>query len=299
MTAMNSYSKRVIASVAALQILLYHCWIPVFGYGTFWGLTERFLLAATYSGVDVFFFISAFSLVSNPVKDYRSFIRNRAVKLLPLFLIALIAGQFLWFIPSIMIMYLILPPLYQVCRKRPLLSFFLLLCGWVLLVYVILGLIRPQQDFGIFLFRIPAIILGAYAVRFWGKLSRKAEMFLGMLLLAAGLVLIYRFGYINKLNAPFRSMFYLVGIPAMLGTVMLADRFAKHNYRIIAYFGSMTLELYFSQMVLGTLLVNVFFPILRSKLLTNLVTLLLIIATAVIIKIINDRIVTMSRRITE
>lgn len=76
---MTSTSKKLIASVAALQILLYHCWIPVFRYGTVFGDAERFLIASTYSGVDTFFFISAFSLVSRPVEDYWGSIKNKVL----------------------------------------------------------------------------------------------------------------------------------------------------------------------------------------------------------------------------
>lgn len=290
MNVMTGYSKKAIASVAALQILLYHCWIPVFRFGTFLGSAERFLLAATYSGVDVFFFISAYSLVSRPVKDYRGFLLNRAVKLLPLFFIALITGQFLWFIPSIMIMYILLPPLYRVCRKRPLFSFLLLLIGWGCLVYVILGVISPSSDLGIFLFRIPAMILGAYAVGFWGKFSKSKALILGTALIVIGLILVYKFGYINKINTPFRGMFYLMGIPIMLGTVLLVDRFAsKLRSHIVERFGSITLELYFSQMVLGTVLVNLFFPATKSRIVTNIASIAVIIVVAAIIKIINDK----------
>lgn len=289
---MTGYTKRSIASVAALQILLYHCWIPVFKYESILGSAERFLLAATYSGVDMFFFISAFSLVSNPVKNYGSFLRNRTVKLLPLFLIALITGHFLWFIPSIMILYLLLPPLYQVCRKRPLRSFFLLFGGWALLVYLVLGVIRPSQDLGIFLFRIPGMILGAYAVRFWGKLSRRRALALGALLLGIGLVLMYNFGYTNKLNTPFRGMFYLIGLPTMLGMVLLTEQLASVcRSRIIERFGSMTLELYFSQMVLGAALINFLFPLIKNRLVTNIAAITVIIGAAAIIKIINDKLI--------
>ncbi len=287
---MSSNSKKLIASFAALQILLYHCWIPVFRYGTFFGSAERFLIASTYSGVDLFFFISAFSLVSRPVENYWSFIKSRAIKLLPLFFIALIAGKFLWFIPSIMIMYLVLPPLHKLCRKRPSLSFFLLILGWAGIVYLILGVLRPAQDLGIFLFRIPSIILGAYAVKYKEKLSSRQALITGIVLLVVGYVLVYRFGYIDRLNVPFRSTFYLTGIPVMLGTVLLLDLLAAdHSSRIIDYFGSMTLELYFSQMVFGTLLVSSFFRVTGSKIATNVIVMVIVIAAAAVIKFINDR----------
>lgn len=289
---MNSNSKRAIALVAALQILLYHCWIPVFGYGSAIGQIERFLIAATYSGVDVFFFISAYSLASRPVENYKKFIANRALKLLPLFIIALIFGHFLWFIPSIMIMYLIFPPLYRVCRKNPSLSFILLIAGWAALVYLILGVIRPAQDYGIFLFRIPSIILGAYAAGCTVKIDKRITTVAGVLLLAIGTILIYRFGYIHRLNTPFRGTFYLMGIPTMLGTVLLINNlFSGINSRIISFLGSMTLELYFSQMVLGTLLVSLAFRISGSRIVTNISSMVIITAIAAAIKIINDKII--------
>lgn len=287
---MTGNSKKLIASFAALQILLYHCWIPVFRYGTFFGSAERFLIASTYSGVDIFFFLSAFSLVSRPVEDYGSFIKSRAIKILPLFLIAWIAGHFLWFLPSIMIVYLVLPPLYRICRKRPWLSFFLLLFGWAGLVYLILGIIRPKQDLGIFLFRVPSVILGAYAVKVKDKLNSRKALLIGILLLAIGTVLVYKFGYINKINVPFRGTFYLLGIPVMLGTVLILNMLAPHfNARLIEHFGSMTLELYFMQMVFGTFLVGLFFPITGSRLLTNLAAIAVLLAAAAALHILNNK----------
>lgn len=287
---MNRNSKRLIASVAALQILLYHCWIPILPYGTFFGSVERFLIRTTYSGVDIFFFLSAFSLVSRPVEDYGRFIKNRALKVLPLFFIAWIAGQFLWFLPAIMILYLALPPLYRVCRNRPALSFFLLLLGWMGIVYLILGIIRPAQDLGIFLFRIPSMILGAYAVKYKDKLSSRQATITGIALLALGTVLVYKFGYINRLSTPFRSTFYLMGIPVMLGTILLLDRLASgHSSRLIGHFGSITLELYFSQMVFGTFLVSLLFRMTGSRIITNLATMAAIIAAAAIINAVNNK----------
>lgn len=286
---MNSSSKKAIAAVAALLILLYHCWIPVFSSGTFFGSLERFLIASTYFGVDIFFFISAFSLVSSPVADYRSFILNRALKLLPLFFIALIADMFLWFIPAIMVMYLLLPPLHRVCRKRPVLSFFLLFIGWAVTVYLILGVIRPAWDIGLFLFRIPSIILGAYAVNYKDKLSRRASLISGFLLLAAGSILIYRFGYLNRLNVPFRGTFYLLGIPVAFGEILILYALSgNHSSRLIERFGSMTLELYFSQMVFGAFLVRFFAGLTENRLAANVLTLSSVIISAYVLKYVID-----------
>lgn len=294
---MTSDSKKMIATIAAIQILLYHCWIPVFGYGTIPGSVERFLVSSTYSGVDLFFFISAFSLVSKPVTDYPGFIKNRALKILPLFFIALIFGKFLWFIPSIMTVYLLLPPLYNICSKKPVLSFYLLLISWAALLYLILGIIRPARDPGIFLFRIPSIILGAYAVKYKEKLNRRQTIIAGILLFTAGMILEYRFGYINRLNHPFNGTFYLTGIPVMLGTVMIADQLASnHGSELINRFGSMTLELYFTQMVFGTFLTGLIFRMTGSRIITNLTVIAAITAISAVIKRINDRIMIRSKK---
>ena len=286
---MNSNSKKLIAAVAALQILLYHCWMPVFGYGTFFGSIERFLIASTYYGVDVFFFISAYSLVSRPVDDYLRFIGNRALKLLPLFFIALLTGRFLWFIPAIMVMYLALPPLHRLCRKMPVVSLLILIVSWAGAVYLILGLIRPASDVGIFLFRIPSMILGAYSVGVIEKMTSRQALLWGAALLAVGTAAVYGFGYMNRLNVPFRGTFYLTGIPVMLGTVLLLNLLgSKRIPRFIERFGGMTLELYFLQMMFGTFLVGVLFRLTGSRILTNALTLAVIICASYWLKKIND-----------
>lgn len=287
---MSHKTKKWAAAFAALQILLYHCWIPVFGNNTVPGMAERFLIASTYPAVDMFFFISAFSLVSRPVDDYLRFIVNRVLKLFPLFIIAWFLGQFLWFIPSIMIMYLVLPPLAKICRKRPVLSFLLLTAGWAGITYLILGVIRPDQDIGIFLFRIPSMILGAYAVRF-KKISRRQGIVAGLLLYVTGMLLIYRFGYINRLNVPFRGTFYLTGIPVAIGELLILNALvAERSSRLIDRFGSMTLELYFAQMVSGAFLVRTYFGLTGSRVLTDLFTMTTVILFAAVIRYVFDKI---------
>lgn len=286
---MNRDSKKLIAAAAALQILVYHCWIPVFRYGTAAGSIERFLVAATYPAVDMYFFISAYSLVSRPVDDYRSFIKNRAVKLLPMFFIALIAGSFMWFIPTIMAMYLIIPPLQKIFKGETVLASFLLITVWIAAVYVVLGVVQPDSDIGIVLFRVPGMMLGAWAAKSGKKLTTRQAVFSGTLLIAAGMLLIYRFGYISRLNVPFRNVFYLTGIPVMLGTMILLDLIAEKGIpAFIERFGSMTLELYFSQMVFGTLLINLLFRVTDSRMLVNLMTIAALITVSAIIKKIND-----------
>lgn len=287
---MNSNAKKGIAAFAALQILVFHCWIPVFSYVSALGNAERFLIAATYSGVDLFFFISAYSLASRPVENYTAFIKNRTIKLMPLFIIALVFGHFLWFIPSIMILYLVFPPLFKVCRKRPVISFFLLLAGWAAITFLILGVIKPRQDIGIFLFRIPSMILGAYAPFVWNRIPKGLRLAGGIMLFAAGLILAYRFGYLHRLNVPFKGTFYLTGIPMMLGSALLIDLISeKKHFRLAELFGSASLEIYFTQVVFGTLIVGAFFDLTGSRILTNISSFTAVFGISLLIQAFEDR----------
>ena len=285
---MTKTSKKYLAALAGLLILLYHCWVPIFKFGSVLGNAERFILTTSFLGVDIFFFISAYSLATRPVelKDYFSFILNRAARILPLFFIALLFKKFLWFIPAIMIMYLVFPLAYRACIKRPGLSFILLIAIWAGITYLVLGVIKPSKDFGIFLFRIPIIILGGYAAKIdkEGMVSNKLKFLIGIVLLILGTFALYQWGYLNRLNVPFKGTFYLVGIPSTIALVFIVTALAANAHStIIEMVGEMTLELYFTQMVLGTFLTNTFYRLFQSRLITNIFTLLIVTTISLII----------------
>lgn len=281
---MTKVSKKNLAAIAGILILLYHCWIPLFSFGTTAGTIERFILTSSYFGVDIFFFISAYSLAKKPVTDYWRFILNRAVRILPLFFIALLLKKFLWFIPAIMIMYLVFPLAYRACIKKPNLSFFLLIAIWAGITYLVLGALRPEKDFGIFLFRIPIIILGAYAPSMEGILTNKLRVIIGTVLLILGTAALYQWGFLNRLNVPFKGTFYLIGIPSTIAVVLLVNAASTHVHStVLEMIGDMTLELYFTQMVLGTFLTNTFFRLFQSRVLTNISTLLIVSVVSLLI----------------
>lgn len=272
-------SKRTCMAAAAVFVLLFHLWIPVFAYGTAAGRAERFLIAIGYIGVDMFFFLSGYTLALRPVTDYGAFLKDRAVKLLPLFLIAYLAGQKLWFIPSLMAVYLVFPPLQRFCTKRPGPALPLLIAGWIVLVIAAEGLSTPKQNFGIFLFRIPITVIGAYAAGLEGRLEKRTELWLAAALLIPGTWLLWEYGYLQKLTVPYTNTFYLAGIPATLGVLLLCDVLGSSvSLKPVEKFGGITLELYFTQLVLGTAMVELFFGLTKNRIVTNLLTFGLTIA---------------------
>ena len=317
-------------AVAAILILFFHLWIPVFKYGTIWSQVERFILGISYIGVDMFFFVSAYVLTLRPIEDfdgYKKFILNRSLKLLPLYIIAYVFGHFLWFIPAIWVTYILFTPYFRLAGKRPTLCFAIAMAIWALASAALLLFVNKGQDLGIYLMRIPSILLGSFWAAFDGKMSKMAKLISGLLLTAVGIFISFNYGYMDKLDVPFKDTFYLTGIPLMLGILMLIDfaaEFArprplepgllearlheanpktsgarlrpldarplgantkpsKARPRPLELIGGISLELYFTQVVLGTLLVNTFFSLLSSRLLTNIATLSITFIVSILI----------------
>lgn len=343
-------SKRAIAGAASLLILIFHCWIPVFAYTSVPGVIERFLITTAYVGVDIFFFISAYSLARKPVdrgfKAYMDFIGSRALRIIPYFLIALLAGQFIWFLPAIMMMYILFPPIYGFCDKRPVIGLLLTIIAWLAAVYVLLGKATLTWDPGIALFRVPVIILGAFfgraslrSVTGIRKVSPKAsnehgvqldhyyedvfgesrtddeiyamgvldddksdnyygivnvmnhkasKLITALVLIALGIIIINKFGYMNKLNEPYKGTFYILAIPMALGIIMLVDYLhGQRRLKLLEFLGGFTLELYFMQMILGGWMIEQSYAMLNNRILTNLVVIVVLIAASWLISVIT------------
>lgn len=123
-------NKKTIMVFAALFIFIFHLWIPITNLQI-----EIFLTRLCVIGVDMFFFVSAYSITNVKKEDYKKFISNRFksiyVKFILLALIGMLyfkwsgtkfikiilglelilkgGGSFLWFLPSIMLVYIFLP----------------------------------------------------------------------------------------------------------------------------------------------------------------------------------------------
>ena len=314
-------TKKQIMAVAAIFIAVYHLWIPVFSSASLAGRFENFFVSIGYIGVDLFFFLSAYTLTLSDMTSKWKFIFKRFKKVYPVFLIfcviALIIGKmslsqffstaifldffkngggsFLWFIPALLLMYVAFPYCKSILSKySPLKRLAISIIVWVTLSFAVEYGLSGIVDISIFLMRIPVILLGIFLAEYEGLWSKKRRLILAATLFLPGIVLVYQFGYLDKLTIPFDSIFYIVALPCILGLIFLLDiAFQGVSVKVVDILGNATLELYCIQMLIGSELVNIIFSITRVKILTNLITfitvILLSIALSYLRRYINGR----------
>ena len=127
-------------AVSAMLILIYHLWINITTSSI-----EVYLRQLCVTGVDLFFFVSAYSIASRKDINYKSFISNRFKNIyFKFFIFSIIGafylkwnlekffktiigiqlierggGSFLWFLPGVMLVYFILPLYKKIDEKYP------------------------------------------------------------------------------------------------------------------------------------------------------------------------------------
>ena len=292
-------NKKFLQVIAAFQILFFHLWAPLTSTQI-----EQFILKTAYVGVDMFFFLSAYSLAGREI-DYVPFLKDRVLKLYAKFafftlIMALFSksfgvirvvksltlieffqkggGAFLWFIPAILILYIIYP-LFLKWNSR-----FKVI--WVLLIWLIAGVFSEHvlSYTAVFIFtnRIPVILAG-YLIKTYctgnrdaimpdnNKMNRTIQILRRswILLIPLGVLLLYMYGFKVRLNFPIKDMFYVLAIPTVLGLVTLSSYVKK--YAVTESLGSITLELYAVQMIFGQrILIWAYNVFNKNALLTNI-----------------------------
>ena len=277
-------NKKFLQVIAAFQILFFHLWAPITSTQI-----EQFVLKTAYVGVDMFFFLSAYSLAGREI-DYVPFLKDRVLKLYAKFaffvlIMALFSksfgviravksltfieffqkggGAFLWFIPAILILYIIYP-LFLKWNSR-------LKVIWVLLIWLVAGVFSEHvlSYTAVFIFtnRIPVILAGYLFKTYCTENNNLRHSFI--VLIPLGALLLYMYGFKVRLNFPIKDMFYVLAIPSVLGLVTLSSYVKK--YALLDSLGSITLELYAVQMIFGQRILmwayNVFN---KNALLTNI-----------------------------
>lgn len=292
-------NKKFLQVIAAFQILFFHLWAPLTSTQI-----EQFILKTAYVGVDMFFFLSAYSLAGREI-DYVPFLKDRVLKLYAKFaffvlIMALFSksfgviravksltfieffqkggGAFLWFIPAILILYIIYP-LFLKWNSR-----FKVI--WVLLIWLT-GSVFAEHVLSytaVFIFtnRIPVILAG-YLFKTYctgnrdaimpdnNKMNRTIQILRRsfIVLIPLGVLLLHMYGFKVRLNFPIKDMFYVLAIPSVIGLVMLSSYVKK--YAVTESLGSITLELYAVQMIFGQrILIWAYNVFNKNALLTNI-----------------------------
>jgi len=295
---------------SALLIMIFHLWInltisPI----------EMYIKYICFIGVDIFFFVSGYSLASKKSVEYKNFIADRVNKvyvkfvvfsiigalyfdwqiskliktLLGIELITRGGGSFLWFIPGIMLFYFLLPLYKMIDDKYHKVMQFIAIIIYLFLTIIVSTLTNYEVLF-ILTNRIPITLMGYYIAKYnifnYLNASKIRYNILTILLILLGLFISY-IVYINHFNVSwFKDLFYILYIPLCLGLILLMDKLKENKFVILM--GSITLELYGLQMLFGFKITNAIFNFTNSRLLSNLLTISVLIIMSVIAKYIFD-----------
>lgn len=285
-------NKKFLQTLAALLILVFHLWIPVSQWK--W---EHFIIKTGYIGVDLFFFLSACSLAEREF-TYGNFIQNRFTiiyskflffvliaafykKFEPLRVIKILTGleffergggAFLWFIPAILIFYLLYPLFVK--WKFPY-KVLIVMIAWFVLSYLTAKYTGYTEIF-IFTNRIPVILLG-YQLTTLNKNVRWSLL----LCFPLGLALLYYYGYMHKLNVPFTDIYFVIGIFTVAGLYAIST-FIKQS-KVWDVLGIGTLELYALQMIFGPTVVTEVYRLTKNAFMTNLIVILVFFLVSIVL----------------
>lgn len=299
-------NKKVIMSFSALMIIIFHLWINITKPNTNIYLIETYLRYIGYIGVDIFFFLSAYSLASNEIDNYLNFIFKRFKKIYLKFIIfGVIAfffnkwsflkllkiifgiefltkggGSFLWFIPAIMIIYVFLPLYKKLDNKYKIITPIITIITYLILVITLS--INKKTTLLIFINRIPIILLGYYfsKLKIFEKLQKNNLLYycIALCLTIFGLFFNY-YLYLNHFYLSyFQDIFYVLSIPLIIGVILLLDKI-KVN-KLFNYLGSITLEVYAIQMIFGYYLTGKLVKIISNSFLTNIISIVIVILIA-------------------
>ena len=308
-------NKKVIMSFSALMIIIFHLWINITKPNTNIYLIETYLRYIGYIGVDIFFFVSAYSLAKNEIDNYLNFIFKRFKKIYLKFIIfGVIAfffnkwsflkllkiifgiefltkggGSFLWFIPAIMIIYVFLPLYKKLDNKYRVITPIITIITYLILVITLS--INKKTTLLIFINRIPIILFGYYfsKLKIFEKLQKNNLLYycIALCLTIFGLFFNY-YLYLNHFYLSyFQDIFYVLSIPLIIGVILLLDKIKSNN--LFNYLGSITLEIYAIQMIFGYYLTGKLVKIINNSFLTNIISIVIVILIASLFNLIFNQ----------
>lgn len=298
-------NKKTIMTISALFILIFHLWINVTA-----SQIEIYIRQLCVIGVDIFFFIAAYSVSKQDKMDYKDFIVNRFNKIYLRFIIfSLIGaiyfhwslsrfikvilgielftkggGSFLWFLPAIMILYITLPLYKKIDSIHPKATFFITTIIYLILS-ISISIFTSYEAIFIFTNRIPIILIGYYFAKYqvieYLRMNELRYWSITIITFLIGLIISY-WVYITHFKGMwFKDFFYILYIPLIIGIILLIDRVKKHH--LVQLISSITLELYAIQMIFGYKLTNIIFLWTKNKIITNILMVIVIIFIAFVI----------------
>lgn len=303
-------NKKTIMLFSAVCILIFHLWIYVTGLQI-----EMYLRQICVIGVDLFFFVSVYSIANKEKIEYKCFLIDRFYKVYLKFIVFSIVGalylnwdgiqfikvilgidffekgggSFLWFLPSIMLVYVILPLYKKIDEKYSKVTPFLTILLY-LFISIIVSLFTTYKSLFIFTNRVPIILLGYYFAKyniFTYLNDTKVRYWLTtMIILIFGFIISY-FVYVNHFKVSwYTDIFYILYIPLCIGLALLLDKIGTNALSNVI--GSSTLELYGLQMIFGFKVANLVFKYINIKLFSNIVTMVFLIIIAIVVRYIFD-----------
>lgn len=289
-------NKGFLQTLAALQILVFHLWVPITG-----SLVESFIIKTGYVGVDIFFLLSAYSLAGKDI-NYASLIKDRALRIYGRFAaFALLAffvkhwtpsrllkvlifseffkrggGSFLWFIPAIMIFYVLYPLFLKWNFKYKVPA--------VLIVWFAGSLVLSKcfgyKEVFIFTNRIGSVLAG-YLLKTYPVKGDRNRTGLYVLLVICGYIAMYFWGFRYRLSVPFEDLYYIFSAAAAAGIAGLSG-FVPRG-KVWDLIGSASMEIYALQMIFGGQAAMKLYGLLGSRLAANIAVVIGVTAVSIIV----------------
>ena len=309
-------TKQPIMGLAALLIVFFHLF-PLSRSNDTINSVIRYIVMTGYVGVDIFFFMAGYMAYFSKTDDYFQYIKRKFKNVYPIFIVSCIlfiimgklsitkglftvigvdfiingGGSLLWFIPGIMVFYLVIPFYLKLVRKVNNASLFGVSIAVWTITMVLLESVTDNHSINIFLCRLPIILLGLLMAKYEGRWKTNYKLVSALLLLGLGVFFTFKFAYMVKLKFLISDVFYIAVIPYVMGIIMLADViFAKIKSYFFNSLGKISLELYCFQMIFGSLIFGVVIRYVNSKILAFGIVFTVILMLSYLISIGRKRI---------
>lgn len=278
---MNIISKyrTELMGLAIIWVILYHILLTQnptpYSFGIF-----NSIIGNGYGGVDIFIYLSGFGLVrswNNSIKKAKSPIKDfyikRLIRLMPAYCIICILfsiyrdsiltfilsfstighwinkGRYDWYVPTILIFYLLFPYIYNITQKFKL-KFICIIFVSTMIICIFFNLYSSHEDIRMLsLSRLPIFILGLYHGIHQEKISALSSSVYKYIMMTIGIIILFilknsnlSIFYVSGIyQLPF--FFIVPGLCQLIGNVL---HILKNNHlnRLIAIFGMLSYEFY-------------------------------------------------------